>query len=221
MDINQLILEADIVVKIVILVLLLASITSWWIFICKKSFLKKNIKKSKLFYKKVIDTKDLDENFEDAQSLFFKDSYLALIYTAGYIEIKELIDKNIDITSIDNIERALLAEKEKKIFDMQKHISLLATISSSSPFIGLFGTVWGIMNSFIGLSSNTSISTINAVAPGIAEALITTALGIIAAIPALIFYNYFNNLVEKIENSSDNFIKFFTNLIYREFIQIK
>lgn len=221
MNISQLILEADIVVKLILIVLLIASTLSWWIFIYKNSIFNKSIKKSNIFYNKVSETKDLDDNYEDAGSLYYKDTYLAAIFKAGFLEIKDLVNKNIDISSLDNVKRALSSEKENELFKMQKNISILATISSSSPFIGLFGTVWGVMNSFIGLSSNTSLNTLNAVAPGIAEALITTALGIFTAIPALIFYNHFNNLVEKIENNSNNFISFFINLIYREFIQTK
>jgi len=217
MDIKLLILDSDYVVISVLLLLLFGSIVSWWIFFYKLFYLKKSIKDAIIFYKNLKLSKDLDQSYEDANNV--KNIFLAKIFTAAYLEIKDLINKNIDTDSLENVKRALVSEKEKSLFGLQKFISILATISSSSPFFGLFGTVWGIMNSFISLSSSVSTSTLNAVAPGIAQALVTTALGLFVAIPALIFYNYLNNLIEEIDANSNDFINYFINLIYKEFIQ--
>lgn len=221
MNIMSLLLEADIVVKLVLLILLIGSIVSWYLFFFKTSLLKKQLIRSELFYDKIKNTRDLDEVLEESKNFFFKDIFLAQIYKAGYLELNELTSKLVDNSSLDNIKRSMEAEKESLMFKLQKNVALLATISSASPFIGLFGTVWGIMNSFIGLASSTSSSTLNAVAPGIAEALITTAVGLFTAIPALAFYNQLNNSFEKLDELSNNFIKSFINLIYREFIQTK
>jgi len=219
MDIKLLILDSDLVVFGVLFILLIGSILSWWLFFYKLIYLKKSIKDSAAFFNKIKKTQDLDQSYEDANSIYFKSSYLANIFSEGYIEIKELLGKNMDESSLENVKRALNSQKDKSLFKLQKYISMLATISSSSPFFGLFGTVWGIMNSFISLSSSVTTSTLNAVAPGIAQALVTTAVGLFVAIPALIFYNYLNNLIEEIDSNSNDFINYFVNLIYREFIQ--
>lgn len=221
MNVLSLLAQADLVVKLILVLLLVGSILSWYLFFYKTSLLKRQINKSELFSEKVKNTADLDEILDESKNLFFNDVFLASIYKAGYLELNELTSKTLDTSSLENINRAMEAEKESYMFKLQKNVALLATISSASPFIGLFGTVWGIMNSFIGLASSTSSSTLNAVAPGIAEALITTAFGLFTAIPALAFYNHLNNHFEKLDELSNNFTKTFINLIYREFIQSK
>ena len=193
----ELISNADVVVQLVILMLLLASIWSWSIIINKwlqLNQIHKHINKmTKIFssYNLADTTKYINSGSHDIFNVF-----------KGILQVCEVYEKqkhsgHKDFSSFEN---SVILIKEQFLNSLEKDTSILATISSSSPFIGLFGTVWGIMHSFqsIAASKNTSLVT---VAPGIAEALFATGLGLVAAIPALIFYNAINNRINQTESS--------------------
>lgn len=194
------------------------SVVSWAIFLSKNSILKKAEKESEAFYKNFKNSGDLDIAYKDAKN--YDLGFLPSIYVAGYDELNSLCKLKLEAStdSMTNIQRAMIAKKTILLKKLGKKVSFLATVGSSSPFIGLLGTVWGIMNSFRGLSVSHN-NTLSAVAPGIAEALIATAIGLFAAIPAVIFYNHINNRLDKIEQNIDAFTYEFINMAYKIFVQ--
>ena len=200
----QLFLRADVVVKSVIIILIAASIFSWAIIIDKYKLFKKINKSTEEFEEKFWKSKsaetffnNLPANIDDPMAKVFRSSMQTAMKTRSRININERLSSNLE----SNIEKQMIL--------IEKNFIFLATVGSTAPFIGLFGTVWGIMNSFqsIAISRNTSLAI---VAPGIAEALFATALGLLAAIPAVIAYNKFSNdsrnYLQKLENFSKRFI---------------
>jgi len=200
----SLFLRADFVVKSVILMLICCSIYSWAIIIEKLRLFKKINLESEEFEEKFWKSKsaetfynNLPVNLENPMILLFKDSMQTLLKAKNKSNLSERMNSIIE------------ANIEKQISRIDKGFTFLATVGSTAPFIGLFGTVWGIMNSFqsIAISRNTSLAI---VAPGIAEALFATALGLLAAIPAVVAYNKFNSdskkYIQKLENFSKRFI---------------
>ena len=203
----NLFLRADIVVKSVIVILIACSIYSWAVIIEKIKLFKKINQSSEEFETKFWNSKsaesfynNLPSNVNDPMALVFKDAMQNLL------KRKSRTDLNARITSM--LETGI----EKQMSKITKGFTFLATVGSTAPFIGLFGTVWGIMNSFqsIAISRNTSLAI---VAPGIAEALFATALGLLAAIPAVIAYNKFNNDSSKYSQKLENFSKRFLTII--------
>jgi biopolymer transport protein TolQ len=203
----SLFLRADFIVKSVILMLIACSIYSWAII----------IEKFKLFKKINLESEEFEENFwksksaesfynslpvnlENPMALLFKDSMQTLLKAKSKTNLNERMTGMLEV----NI--------EKQMSKIDKGFTFLATVGSTAPFIGLFGTVWGIMNSFqsIAISRNTSLAI---VAPGIAEALFATALGLLAAIPAVVAYNKFNNDSKKYSQKLENFSKRFLSII--------
>jgi len=203
----NLFIRADIIVKSVIILLILCSIYSWAVIIDKFRLFKKINQSSEEFEKKFWNSKsaesmynNLPASVEDPMALVFKDAMQSLL------KRKSKIDLNARMTTM--LETGI----EKQMSKISKGFTFLATVGSTAPFIGLFGTVWGIMNSFqsIAISRNTSLAI---VAPGIAEALFATALGLLAAIPAVIAYNKFNSDSKKYVSRIDNFCKRFLSII--------
>jgi biopolymer transport protein TolQ len=200
----NLFIRADIIVKSVIIILIVCSIYSWAVIIEKFRLFKKINQSSEEFETKFWNSKsaetfynNLPTNIQDPMALIFKDAMQSLLKKRSRTDI------NAKMTTM--LETGI----EKQISKISKGFTFLATVGSTAPFIGLFGTVWGIMNSFqsIAISRNTSLAI---VAPGIAEALFATALGLLAAIPAVIAYNKFNNdtiqYTQKLENFSKRFL---------------
>jgi len=203
----SLFLRADFIVKSVILMLIGCSIYSWAIIIEKFRLFKKINLESEEFEDKFWKSKSaetfynsLPVNLENPMALLFKDSMQTLIKVKSKTNLNERMTSMLEV----NI--------EKQISKIEKSFTFLATVGSTAPFIGLFGTVWGIMNSFqsIAISRNTSLAI---VAPGIAEALFATALGLLAAIPAVVAYNKFNNDSKKYTQKLENFSKRFLSII--------
>jgi|TARA_B100000902_G_C27152778_1_gene834631 biopolymer transport protein TolQ len=203
----SLFLRADFVVKSVIVILIACSIYSWAVIIEKFRLFKKISQSTELFETKFWNSKSaesfynsLPANIDDPMALVFKDAMQNLL-------------KKRSKTDLNNRMTTLLETGiEKQISKISKGFTFLATVGSTAPFIGLFGTVWGIMNSFqsIAISRNTSLAI---VAPGIAEALFATALGLLAAIPAVIAYNKFNNDTLKYSQKLENFSRRFLTII--------
>lgn len=206
----ELILQASPVVKFVLLVLLFFSIFSWAVIFFKRNTIRTASAQSKQFLSVFRKSRNLTEVSEAAQKYRF--SPLATLFLNGFKELKYL-NKNkseLELTpgNLETINRALVKGSNREIARLEKMMNFLATTGSITPFIGLFGTVWGIMDSFqeIGLQKTVSLNT---VAPGIAEALIATALGLFAAIPAVIAYNYFlHRIKEHIVEMEDFQIEF-------------
>ena len=203
----NLFIRADIIVKSVIVLLIVCSIYSWAVIIEKQRLFKKINLSSDEFEKKFWNSKsaesfynNLPANIEDPMALVFKDAMQSLL------KKKSKVDLNNRMTTM--LETGI----EKQISKISKGFTFLATVGSTAPFIGLFGTVWGIMNSFqsIAISRNTSLAI---VAPGIAEALFATALGLLAAIPAVVAYNKFNDDSKKYSQKLENFSKRFISII--------
>jgi biopolymer transport protein TolQ len=218
MDIITLILKADIMIKAVLLILLVFSVLSWAIFLSRYFLIKKAEKESETFYDKFKSAGDMDVAYRDSKN--YELGFLPSIYIAGYDELKSLCKVKLGNTpsSLENIQRAMTAKRDILMNTFGSKITSLASIGASSPFIGLLGTVWGIINSFRGLAINHN-NTLSAVAPGIAEALVTTAVGLVTAIPAVIFYNHITRKIDKIEQRSNSFIYEFVNISYKVFMQ--
>ena len=207
-SIFSLFLQADVVVKIVILLLLISSIWSWTIIFSKYTNLKSIL----------IETEDFEEKFYSSETLSKLSKRIGgqpthpmeAVFFAAMVYFDRIktgfSNKNFEFKKsfCENVKKEMEIVINKELTGLEQGLNFLASVRSTAPFIGLFGTVWGIMNSFtaIGISQNTSLAV---VAPGIAEALFATALGLVAAIPAVLFFNKFNNMLEILNNKLDVF----------------
>ena len=206
-SILNLFLRADVIVKSVIIILIASSVYSWAIIIEKYRLFKKINKSSEEFENKFWKSRSaesfynsLPSNIDDPMANVFKDTMQVIVKSRSKSNLTNKLESMLEV----NIEKQMNIVNNKFTF--------LATVGSTAPFIGLFGTVWGIMNSFqsIAISRNTSLAI---VAPGIAEALFATALGLLAAIPAVVAYNKFNSDSKKYSQKLENFSKRFTSII--------
>ena len=205
----QLFIRADFIVKAVIIILIAASVYSWALIFDKYKLFKKIEKSTSNFEDKFWKSKSA-ESFYNSLSNKEKDP-VANIFQTAMTELIKTKSKSSSIQSV-RVSRVIEIAADKEIKLIEKHFTFLATVGSTAPFIGLFGTVWGIMNSFqsIAISRNTSLAI---VAPGIAEALFATALGLLAAIPAVVAYNKFNSDSKKYSGRIENFSKRFLSII--------
>ena len=205
----QLFIRADFVVKAVIVILLAASVYSWALIFEKYRLFKRIDKSTSSFEDKFWKSRSA-ENFYNNLTNRDKDP-LANIFQSAMAELVKTKSKPSAVQSA-RVSRVIEISADKEIKLIEKHFTFLATVGSTAPFIGLFGTVWGIMNSFqsIAISRNTSLAI---VAPGIAEALFATALGLLAAIPAVVAYNKFNSDSKKYSGRIENFSKRFISII--------
>jgi biopolymer transport protein TolQ len=222
LNIWQILWESGVVVKFVLLLLVMSSALSWTIIWHKYKELKIVIAandKFSDFFRKSNSISDIHK--EAVENL---DSTMSLMYKKGFEELNKTIEKlnstgkgtlasHFTAHGFQSIERALKAGFNTANEKMDLRVSLLATIGSITPFIGLFGTVWGIIDAFSGLAQGGG--SIEAVAPGIAEALVATAIGLAAAIPAVIFFNLFNNQISRINSQMESFSQEFLNLMER------
>ena len=213
----SLIWEASLPVQAVMLILVIASMASW-----------------KIIYLKIKTLKMAEQNTDDFEKIFWSGGSLSnlyesvsvkppkdilglpVIFKAGYKEY--MSNKNtgaLDKKSVESVRRAMSATYNREVDTLDRHLPFLASVGSVSPYIGLFGTVWGIMNAFIGLA-NVAQASLAQVAPGIAEALIATAIGLFAAIPAVIAYNKFASKVDRISIRYESFMEEFINIMDRK-----
>ena len=215
-SIFELVLEASLLVKFVMLVLLGFSVTCWAMIFQRRKAL--NVAKKQLndFEDKFWSGADLSKLYSETSA---KNQIQGIesLFVAGFKEFARLRKSHIDNpqTIVDGTHRAMRVALSREVDDLEVHLPFMATVGSISPYIGLFGTVWGIMNSFIGLGS-VQQATLSMVAPGIAEALIATAMGLFAAIPAVMAFNRFSHKVEKLENSYGNFMEEFASILQRQ-----
>lgn len=216
MNYLKLLLEASWVVWLVIIVLIFFSVFSWAIIIFKRKSFKTASAQSKKFLRVFRKSRNLYEVGEAASK--FASSPLAAVFISGYKELSYLSKsnpkKNLTPAKLDNLNRALTRASNQEISRLEKMMGFLATTGSVTPFIGLFGTVWGIMDAFhrIGIARSASLAEVS---PGIAEALIATAFGLFAAIPAVIAYNHFLNRIKEQISDIEDFSLEFLNIAER------
>jgi biopolymer transport protein TolQ len=227
-NIIDMIRNASLMVQLVLLLLLFFSITSWSIIFIKYRYIRRAYKESAFFTDIFWESRDLSVAFKEAKDLH--GSPIARIFRIGYVELKKLTEAgNIGpqsgtgnpvklsgrFTGIENVKRSLNRAINTEVTRMTQMVPFLATTGNTTPFIGLFGTVWGIMDSFHGIGMRGSAS-LAVVAPGISEALVATAAGLAVAIPAVIAFNYFMQKVKVIESELESFSADFLNIIERD-----
>lgn len=211
----HLITNASIVVQAVMLLLVGLSLWSWWQIFLKRFQLGRASRDTMAFEEQFWKGGDLNVLYQSAgQSRV--GSCLEHIFTAGFREYaKHRKQGSVAAVTMDSARRAMRAAYQREIDTLEAHLSGLATVGSVSPYIGLFGTVWGIMNAFRGLA-NVSQATLASVAPGIAEALVATAIGLFAAIPAVVAYNRYTHDVDRLAVRYETFIEEFSNILQRQ-----
>ena len=228
----DLVLYSGPVVKIVLVILLFFSILSWAIIFSKLLLIRRADRESREFLRIFWEGKQLSSIFADSKKLRY--SPTAEIFRAGYVELNKLSQAkslpdssrrvndptalNIELSGVDNISRAMRQATTSELTKLERALGFLATTGSTTPFIGLFGTVWGIMDAFRGIGMRGS-ATLAVVAPGISEALIATAAGLAAAIPAVVAYNYYINRIKVQSGEMENFSAEFLNIVRRHFLK--
>ncbi len=222
----DMIVGAGPVVRAVLIILVAFSVGCWGIALAKGLEMRRARRQSERFTDIFWDAKNL-ATIQTA-SVDLKESPVAQVFRSGYQELQRLTrakrgnpgtdDEPSDFGNIENVQRAMTRARTQEVTRLERGLTFLATTSSTAPFIGLFGTVWGIMTAFRGLSATTS-SSIQAVAPGIAEALIATAVGLAAAIPAVVMHNRFARQVRVLTAEMDTFSSEFLNIAERHFLK--
>jgi biopolymer transport protein TolQ len=216
-----LMLGAGLIVKLVLIMLLFFSVVSWAIILFKLFQVHRANSESDRFMDFFWKSKRFDTIASQVDR--FANSPLTVLFNEGYGELKKVVDGagasegsalSTDLGGIENVSRALRRATNSEITRLEKYLTFLATTGSTSPFIGLFGTVWGIMTAFEGIGKTGSAS-LAVVAPGIAEALIATAIGLVAAIPAVMAYNHFQNKIRVLIKEMDSFSTEFLNIVQR------
>jgi biopolymer transport protein TolQ len=214
-------LGAGLVVKLVLIMLLFFSVVSWAIILFKLFQIHRANSESGRFMDFFWKSKRFDTIASQVDR--FANSPLTVLFNEGYGELKKVVEGagasegsalSTDLGGIENVSRALRRATNSEITRLEKYLTFLATTGSTSPFIGLFGTVWGIMTAFEGIGKTGSAS-LAVVAPGIAEALIATAIGLVAAIPAVMAYNHFQNKIRVLIKEMDSFSTEFLNIVQR------
>jgi len=217
LSIIELIVNASLVVKLVMGLLTVVSLMSWyWIF--RKGFAIRDARvRTEQFEREFWSGGDLGTLYQSAVNDRHGTGALERVFEAGFREFAKLRgQKTLDpATVVDGARRAMRATYQREIDDLESHLAFLASVGSVSPYVGLFGTVWGIMHAFRGLA-NVSSATLAAVAPGIAEALVATAIGLFAAIPAVVAYNRFAHDVDRLAVRFESFIEEFSNILQRQ-----
>ncbi|WP_422614181.1 protein TolQ [Azoarcus taiwanensis] len=215
MSILYLISQASLLVQLVMLLLVVLSVVSWyWIF--RKWFqIRAAYSDTGTFEREFWSGGDLNTLYQSAAASREDAGGIERIFESGYREFTKLRAKSHDHAAIiDGSRRAMRATQQREMDDLEAHLAFLATVGSVAPYIGLFGTVWGIMNAFRGLANVTTAS-LASVAPGIAEALVATAIGLFAAIPAVVAYNRFTHDIDRIGIRFDSFMEEFSNILQR------
>lgn len=216
-SIASLFLEATLVVKLIMVGLLAVSVVSWSFIIQKSRFFRNLEYIETAFEKQFFSTDDMIDLYKKMTHVANQHNGLIEVFKSGFKEffINQQHGRLKQEVMLENSKRAMLAAINAEIANSEKNLSFLATVGSVSPYVGLFGTVWGIMHSFIALGSVQN-ATLSMVAPGIAEALIATAIGLFAAIPAVTAYNRYANYVNELESKYERFKINFTNVLARQ-----
>lgn len=217
MSIFSLVAGASLPVQLVLVVLIITSLFSWWYIFIKLATIKRAETGANDFENAFWTGGDLNKLFEGLTASRRKPQGMASIFEAGFKEYaRHKQQPRMEISDVmEGSRRAMRAAYNRELDDLDAHLPFLASVGSVSPYIGLFGTVWGIMNAFRGLS-NVAQATLSQVAPGIAEALVATAIGLFAAIPAVIAYNRFASSVDRLSVRYESFMEEFTNILQRK-----
>ncbi|MHB1145282.1 MAG: protein TolQ [Thiobacillus sp.] len=213
----HLVINASVPVQLVMLLLLAASLMSWWFIFIKLFALKRALRETDRFEREFWAGGDLNALYQRAAAERENACEMERIFEAGFREFMKLRQQaGISANFImDGTRRAMRATYQRELDGLESHLSFLATVGSVSPYVGLFGTVWGIMIAFLGLSS-VAQATLAQVAPGIAEALIATAMGLFAAIPAVVGYNRYTHDIDRLSNRMESFMEEFSNILQRQ-----
>ncbi|WP_424821512.1 protein TolQ [Salinisphaera sp.] len=216
MSLVSLIMQSSTLVKAVLVILLLASIASWVVIFSKRRLMKNTVAEMEWFEDRFWSGGNVKDIYEEVHRHDDHPEGMPALFKAGYEELKRQRNQG-DATSADivpSVQRAMRVALSRELERLESGLAFLATVGSISPYVGLFGTVWGIMSAFIGLG-NVQQASLSMVAPGIAEALIATAMGLFAAIPAVVAYNFFTNRLEFIENRFDTFMEEMAGIVER------
>ncbi len=213
----SLITGASVIVQLVMFALLVVSVLSWTMIFRKRSVIMRAEENAIEFEDRFWSGGDLASLYHQLSPRSDELAGMQNIFYSGFSEFtRQRSQANVDpMAVVQGAQRSMHVSLSREVDELETNLSFLATVGSTSPYVGLFGTVWGIMNAFIGLG-NTQQATLAMVAPGIAEALIATAMGLVAAIPAVIAYNRFSNSVERLENRYDNFLEEFLSILQRQ-----
>lgn len=217
LSIFELIINASLIVQLVMLLLLVASVASWTFIFSKRKELKQALLVSDQFEERFWSGVDLAQLYKQLSADRYSSEGIENIFLAGYREFAKLKqEQGVDAADlVEGSHRAMRVAFSREMDLLDARLPFLATVGSTSPYVGLFGTVWGIMNSFSALG-NTKQATLALVAPGISEALVATAMGLFAAIPAVIAYNRYSTNVERLANRYDTFMEEFISLLQRQ-----
>lgn len=215
LSIIELVKDASLVVQIVMGLLVLASLMSWTLILIKSSQLKRARRNAERFEERFWSGVSLNTLYDELVQDKNRQG-LERIFCTGFQEYRRVaaVEKPQGTLGVESVQRVMRVAASREFDALEQHLSFLATVGSTSPYVGLFGTVWGIMNSFMALGEMQQ-ATLAVVAPGIAEALIATAIGLFAAIPAVIAYNRFTDQIDRLANYYDNFREEFTALLER------
>ena len=215
MSIVSLVLQASFVVQLVMVGLLLVSLASWTVIFGKIFGLRRVRSGNDDFEREFWSGRSLTEMSQEAAGKTTPGAPMERIFASGMREFLKLRERRLDgPAQLDGARRAMRASFQRELDVVESHLSFLASVGSVSPYVGLFGTVWGIMHAFVGLSNMTQV-TLATVAPGIAEALVATAIGLFAAIPAVVAYNRFARDIDRIAIQLETFIEEFLNILQR------
>ena len=216
-NVLDLVFRASVPVQLVMLLLIAASVISWTMIFRKYFAYRETLREADRFESKFWSGANLNQMYADFSKKENSATGMTRVFLDGFREFKRLHQQaNIQPTDmLEGVQRAMRVTLSREVDELETHLSFLATVGSTSPYVGLFGTVWGIMNSFMALSGAQSV-TIADVAPGIAEALIATAIGLFAAIPAVVAYNRFANTTERLVSRYENFMEEFASILHRQ-----
>lgn len=217
MSIFTLIVGASLPVQLVMIILMITSLFSWWYIFIKVATIKRAETDAESFENAFWTGGDLNKLYEGLTSSHRKPQGMASIFESGFKEYaRHKQQTGMGMSDVmEGSRRAMRAAYNRELDELDAHLPFLASVGSVSPYIGLFGTVWGIMNAFRGLS-NVAQATLSQVAPGIAEALVATAIGLFAAIPAVVAYNRFASAVDRLSVRYESFMEEFTNILQRK-----
>jgi biopolymer transport protein TolQ len=216
LSIWHLVMNASFVVQAVMLLLVLVSLASWTAIFRKLFHLGRIKTDNEVFERHFWSGTSMNDLYASASKNAAERGPMERIFASGMREFHKLRERNINdaATLLDGARRAMRASFQREMDEIEAHLSFLASVGSVSPYVGLFGTVWGIMHAFTGLSSMEQV-TLATVAPGIAEALVATAIGLFAAIPAVVAYNRFARQIDRIAIQQETFIEEFSNILQR------
>jgi biopolymer transport protein TolQ len=216
LSILSLILNASWVVQAIMLLLVLVSVMSWYYIFRKMFSIRQARKQTEEFERSFWSRPDLNALYQSAVNARHRTGILERIFEAGFRDFVKLKTQRVESADlVDGARRAMRATYQREMDHLEAHLAFLASVGSVSPYVGLLGTVWGIMHAFRGLA-NVAQATLAAVAPGIAEALVATAIGLFAAIPAVVAYNRYSYDIERLGVRFESFMEEFSNILQRQ-----